>query len=103
RNDRPPACSTSSVRPEFDVPSNACSTLTLSGASPVASVWLTRAAREAARSIWQISASDTPGETCPGQRAIHGTLVPPSKLLYLPPRNGPAGLWLPNFATASSL
>src|ERR1700704_5244566 len=29
---------------------------------------------------------------------MNGTRVPPSKLLYLPPRYGPAGLWLPSFA-----
>ena len=34
---------------------------------------------------------------------MNGTRVPPSKLLYFPPRNGPAGLWSPSFATASSL
>ena len=29
----------------------------------------------------------------PGQRAMKPTRVPPSRMLYLPPRNGPAGRW----------
>src|SRR5437762_3572665 len=55
------------------------------------------------KSIWQTSASDTPGFTFAGHRTMNGTRVPPSKLLYLPPRNGPAGLWPSSLATASSL
>ena len=64
----------------------------LSGGLPAGLLPVTSSANDAMKSIWQMSASETPGFTRPGQRTIKGTRVPPSNLLYLPPRNGPAGL-----------
>ena len=51
-----------------------------------------RRAKDARKSTWETSASETAGFTRAGQRTMNGTRVPPSKVLYLPPRNGPAGL-----------
>jgi len=89
--DSVPACSTKWSRPACVRPSRAPSTSKLSGASAKTSFWPVRAAIEAGRSIWQARASETPGLTRCGQRTANGTRVPPSKALYLPPRNGPAG------------
>ena len=52
--------------------------------------------------MWLTSASETPGLMRCGQRTMNGTRVPPSKMLYLPPRKGPAGRWPFRFSTAPS-
>ena len=41
--------------------------------------------------------------TWPGQRTINGIARAALEDLYLPPRNGPAGLWPSSFSTAPSL
>ncbi len=102
RTERELACSTSTARAVFDVPSKAGSTFSLSGAAPPDSGRSTSAANDAVKSTWEIRASETAGLTRAGQRTTNGTRVPPSKLLYFPPRNGAAGAWSPSFSTASS-
>ena len=102
RNASAPACSTTWSRPVASSPSRAASWLRLSGASPLGTACPVSAASDASRSTCETSACETPGFIRDGHRTTNGTRVPASKRLYLPPRNGPAGLCAPSFSTAWS-
>ena len=82
-------------RPAGESPSRAGRTSRLSGPASAERLAAERGETGQQVDLVQTSASDTPGRTRPGQRTRNGTRVPPSNMLYLPPRSGPAGRWPP--------
>src|SRR5690606_33251000 len=88
--------------PTGELPINAPKIYSLSIVSPAVNGLLSSAAKLAIRSIWQTRALEAPGLTLRGQLTIHGTLVPPSNLLYFPPLKAPAGICPFRWVTAPS-